>query len=82
MMTDYQPIDCALYSRYELAIMHRERLRVCWRDAAGITRVEALAPRDLQTRAAAEYLIAIDSDGQRLELRLDQIIEAKPLRAS
>lgn len=81
MTTDYHPIDCAIYSRYELAIMHRERLRVCWRDAAGITRVQTLDPRDLQTRAGAEYLLGVGSNGQRLELRLDRILEATPLGA-
>ncbi|HKJ08807.1 MAG TPA: transcriptional antiterminator, Rof [Gammaproteobacteria bacterium] len=78
-MTDYRPIDCALYSRYEVAILHRERLRVCWRDAAAVTHLEILQPQDLQTRSGAEYLIATGKGGQRLELRLDRILEAMPL---
>ena len=78
-MTDYHPIDCALYSRYEVAIMHRERLRVCWRDPDGFTHLEILQPKDLQTRSGAEYLIAMGADSRRLELRLDHIREATPL---
>ena len=78
-MTDYRPIDCALYSRYEVAIMHRERLRVSWRDTDGLTHLEILQPQDLRTRSGAEYLIAMGQGGQPLELRLDRILEAMPL---
>ncbi|MGA7801462.1 MAG: transcriptional antiterminator, Rof [Gammaproteobacteria bacterium] len=81
-MTDYRPIDCAIYSRYELAIMHRERLRVCWHGEDGMSHVETLRPRDLQTRSGAEYLIATGADDRRLELRLDRILEATPLQGS
>ena len=72
-MSDYTPIDCALYSQYELAILHHRRLRVSWRDPVGETHIAMLIPRDLQTRDGAEYMIAEDQDGQALELRLDWI---------
>lgn len=36
-MTDYQPISCALYSSYEVAILHRTPLRVRWRATDGVT---------------------------------------------
>ncbi len=78
-MTDYVPIDCGLHSQYELAIMHRQRLRISWRDAQGGTHVELLEPRDLLTRAGAEYLLADTPDGRRLELRLDHIQHTDPL---
>jgi Rho-binding antiterminator len=78
-MTEYTPIDCALYSQYELAILHHRRVRVSWRDARGEVHIAMLVPRDLQTRAGAEFMIADDQDGQRLELRLDQIQHAEVL---
>ena len=75
-MTEYIPVDCALYSRYELAILHHQRFRLSWSDAAGEVHIAMLTLRDLQTRAGAEYLIAQDQAGQRLELRLDRIQHA------
>jgi Rho-binding antiterminator len=72
-MTDYTPIDCALYSEYELAILQGKRLRISWRDAEGQTRIDVCMPLDLVTRDHAEYLLVGRADGQRLELRLDRI---------
>ncbi len=80
-MSDYTPIDCDLYSEYELAIMHRSKLRIGWRDSAGLTHIETLMPRDLQTRQGEEFLIAETAMAERIEIRLDQITEAKPLVA-
>jgi Rho-binding antiterminator len=72
---DYTPIACGLYSEYEVAIMHRETLRLHWRDASGMDHIERVIPKDLQTRNHCEYLIAKDcADGSTLELRLDRII--------
>lgn len=76
-MSDYTPIDCDQYSEYELAIIRKWKLRVGWRDTQGQTHVEMLQPRDLQTRQGEEYLIAETATGDRLEIRLDQITEAK-----
>lgn len=75
----YTPIACGLYSEYELAIMHRETLRLHWRDASGMDHIERVIPKDLQTRNHCEYLIAepcVDdgAEGSPLELRLDRII--------
>ncbi len=71
----YTPIACGVYSEYEVAILHRETLRLHWRDAHGMDHIERVVPRDLQTRNHCEYLIAEDcADGSMLELRLDRII--------
>ena len=71
----YTPIPCGLYSEYEVAIMHRETLRLRWRDGAGMDHIDRVVPTDLQTHHHCEYLIATDcADGSRLELRLDRII--------
>jgi len=75
--TDYTPIDCGLYSEYELAIMHEKRLRISWRDAEGPPRIEVLAPVDLRTRQGEEFLVAIDSLGVEREIRLDRILDSK-----
>ncbi len=76
-MSDYTPIDCDLYSEYELAIMHKCKLRIGWRDPQGQAHVEMLLALDLQTRSGEEYLIAETSAGTRLEIRLDHITETK-----
>lgn len=76
-MTDYTPIDCDQYSEYELAILRKWKLRIGWRDERGLSHVEMLMPRDLQTRLGEEFLIAETTAGNRLEIRLDQITEAK-----
>lgn len=76
-MSDYIPIDCGLYSEYELAIIRRWKLRIVWKDADGVSHVEMLLPRDLKTLQGEEFLIAETTSGERLEIRLDQIAEAK-----
>lgn len=74
---DYTPVDCGLYSHYELAIMRGWHLQVTWQDPAGLDHIELLRPRDLQTRDHVEYLIAERGDGERIEIRLDRIREAQ-----
>ena len=78
-MSDYTPIDCALYSSFELAIIRRQRLRIAWRTPDGTSHLAHLLPCDLQTRDHAEYLLVRSNDGTELELRLDRIIRAEPL---
>lgn len=75
---DYTPIDCEQYSRYELAIMHRQRLRVVWLDRNGNSHLETLLPINLNTRDHAEYLLARNLHGKELELRLDRIVRSLP----
>ncbi|MGD8379973.1 MAG: transcriptional antiterminator, Rof [Gammaproteobacteria bacterium] len=76
-MTDYNPIDCQTYSRYELAILHQTALVLCWRDTSGIAHLESLMPLDLETRRGEEFLIARTRAGRSICLRLDHIIEAR-----
>lgn len=77
-MTDYTPIDCDLYSQFELAIMHRTPVRLSWRDGEQ-AHVETLLPRDLLTRDHEEFLLAEAGDGRRLEIRLDRILKMDPV---
>ena len=76
-MSDYKPIDCGLYDRYEIAIMHRQRLLLSWRDAQSMAHLEVVQPRSLETSRGAEYLLAEAKDGRRLRLRLDHISQTR-----
>ncbi|HEX7030835.1 MAG TPA: transcriptional antiterminator, Rof [Gammaproteobacteria bacterium] len=77
MSDDYTPIDCDLYERYELAIMHRETLFIRWRDAGGMTHLETLLPFDLRARDGEEFLYTRTAAGEERVLRLDRILEAR-----
>ncbi len=76
MSDDYKPIDCGLYSQYEVAIMHREKLKLSWTDDNGLTHLEVITPTDLKIIEGAEYLIGEHADGSQLEIRLDRIDDA------
>ena len=80
LMDDYSPIDCATYSRYELAILRRQPLRLRWRDVDGIVHLEVVVPTDLQTAQGVEYLEARTSDGRTLRWRLDEIVASRPVQ--
>ncbi len=81
-MSDYQPISCANYDHFEIAILHGQSLHITWRDERGLVHVEILRPRDLQTRNGAEFLLADTQTGQHIELRLDTIAHAQPVESS
>lgn len=72
--SDYTPIPCGLYSQYEVAILHRDTLRLHWRDAAGMDHIDRVLPTDLQIRDHGEYLLGEDANGTALAIRLDRII--------
>lgn len=80
-MSDYTPISCELYARYEHWIVRQRTLRIAWREDEPRlqTHLESLRPIDLQTRRHVEYLVAKRLSGERLELRLDFIVKAEPL---
>ena len=71
--TDYQPVDCAAYDRFESAIVHRVRLRLSWCDESGDGHIDRIRPLDLQTRRGEEFLLFEDSGGNRMRVRLDRI---------
>ncbi len=72
----YTPIDCGVYSEYELAIMHRRKMRLHWKDDEGTDHIDNVLPQDLKTADKREYLIAERQDGSTLKLRLDRILKA------
>ena len=73
MSDDYKPIDCGLYSQYEVAIMHREKLKLSWQDDSGLTHLEVITPLDLKIIDSAEYLIGKNAEDEQLIIRLDWI---------
>ncbi len=77
--SDYHPIDCGLYSEYELAIMQRRRWRMHWRDEAGNDHLETVRPVDLQTRAGQEFMHAVTESGVQRCIRLDRIIKTEAI---
>lgn len=77
-MTDvYAPIPCALYSEYELAILHRKPLRLRWRED-NVIHARVVLPLDLETRHHQEFLLGRAERGERLRIRLDRIIMMEP----
>ena len=79
MTKNYKPVSCALYNFYEVSILNRKVLRIVWRSARGIDRIETLTPIDLRTRKGAEYMIARNQIGQCRVIRLDRIRNADEL---
>ncbi len=76
-MSDYKPIDCRKYGRYETAILHGQRLMLSWRDEGNLVHMERVRPRDLVTMKGEEFLVAETDGGERLRLRLDRIIQSR-----
>ncbi len=70
-MTDYIPIPCSQYDRYEVAIMHRRRLRLTWHSDNVVYR-RTVEPIDLRTRDSEEFLIC-RKGAETFSIRLDQI---------
>jgi Rho-binding antiterminator len=74
----YEPIPCAVYSTYELAILRRRDLRLLWREGSVYYRLP-VTPLDLETRAGEEFLHCRLPSGSRARLRLDYILRADPI---
>ncbi len=79
MSNTYEPIDCGLHSEYELAIMHRQTLRITWQGNANTLHCEILTPVDLVTKAGEEFMIVQDNHGKSQRIRLDLIRRATPM---
>jgi Rho-binding antiterminator len=76
----YTPISCEIYSQLEMHIMHRDVLRMQWRETDTVIHIEPIRPYDLQTiKASGEYLLARDSEGRQVKIRLDRIIKFEKL---
>ncbi len=76
---NYTPIACEFYSILEVAILHKDSMRVVWHDEDGMTKIENLLLLDLKTRDGAEYLYARSSTGEIFEIRLDKLRDVKKI---
>ena len=74
---DYLSISCATYSEYELAILHRQKLRLVWSDG-NVIHDQVILPLDMQTRNHEEFLIGRDEAGTSVTIRLDHIRRKQP----
>lgn len=81
-MTDYVPIDCAVHSGYELAIMHRQRLRLTWRGDDGLIHIKMVTPTNLRTLNHEEFMDVIDEQGDTYSIRLDHIQKHEILQST
>jgi Rho-binding antiterminator len=81
MTKQYTPIECGRYSELELAIMHKEFLKISFLGSGGLMHIETLRPVDLRTYKKAEFLIAVSLSGVHRVLRLDRLhrFESIPL---
>ena len=78
-MSDYQPIPCALHSRYELAILRQDPLIISGTDEAGNTHSQLhCRASDLITEAGNEYLKTCDRAGIERLFRLDRLTLLAP----
>ncbi len=71
--TPYHPIPCADYSRYECAIVQHQQLRLAWQDKRNLLQLHKVRPVDLLTRASEEFIIVLDEENHRHQVRLDYI---------
>ncbi len=75
-MTDYKPIACQTYERYELAILKHQKLRMVWHEE-NVIYDRVVTPLNLETRQGEEFLV-FSSEGETRRTRLDQITRADP----
>ena len=80
MTRAYTPIACGFYDVFEIAIMRGQQLKARWTDDDRGVRDELIRPLNLTIRDRAEWLIAEDQQGRRLNLRLDRIKSADTSR--
>ena len=79
MTKQYTPIECGRYSELELAIMHKEFLKISFLGSGGIMHIETMRPVDLRTYKKAEFLIAVSLAGIHRVLRLDRLHRFEPI---
>ena len=73
MTKPYQPIACALYDEYEIAIMHKKQLRIRWSNEEGEQHTETVLPKDILVKDKQEFLVADVVGGEAICIRLDKI---------
>lgn len=76
-MSDYKPISCGNYDRFEVAIMHREKLHLVWQDD-NVYYDRVVMPLNLETRSGEEFLLVRTQEGEVQTIRLDRIRKMEP----
>lgn len=76
--TDYQPIACASYDQYEIAILHKRKLQLTWQEG-NVTYSQVVEPLNLRTAQGEEFLILRLPGGETREVRLDHIRRTETL---
>ena len=71
-MDPYKPIACALYDRYERAILTRSGLTISWREG-DLWREDKVLVLALETAEGQEFLGFEDTKHRRHRVRLDAI---------
>lgn len=78
--TPYIPIDCALHSNYELAIIRNTKVVLCWMTADYSERTETVKPVDVISKNKQEFLKIEMPDNSIREIRLDKILHFNPVK--
>ncbi len=74
MTSPYQPVSCALHSELEAAAQLGETVAIHAAAETGPPRVWRGRVLDVYARTGAEYLTLATAGGERLTLRLDQVL--------
>jgi Rho-binding antiterminator len=74
MTAPYRPVSCALHTELEAAALRGETVEIHAAAATGPPRVWRGRVVDVYSRAGAEYLTLATAGGERLTLRLDQVL--------
>ncbi len=71
-MDKYIPVSCQLHSELELAIMHNKKLKINVNKSSENSFL-TIKPYDVITKDKCEFLLGKDSEGNAIDIRLDQI---------
>ena len=78
MSSDYTPIACALHDEYEIAVMHRQPLHLCWKEVDGSRGEADVLPVDIEVKNGEEFLVVKLKQADAVKhIRLDRIVSHK-----
>jgi len=73
----YIPVPCQLHSELELAIMHKKQLDIKLTSTPSDHKLLTVTPLDVVIKNKGEYLLALNSLGEEVSIRLDKITSYK-----
>lgn len=74
---DYRPIDCGLYSEYEVLAMRRSWVALVVTAEDGSVQELRCRVLDVRTRDGAEFMEVEAEGGERLAFRLDRLCQVR-----